>query len=276
LKARRQIWTVLILALSAPLVHAQAQGVTTFLESSGTQQKLRSNAGLSLQNDRLRMRAGLALRTQQVAAPIYALDARPSGSTEVVPNLRSAFTIAKNLDLETGVSFAEWNARSEAKFDTRLRYTKPLRMFFDELDGSLWRSPEGLTKQGVRLGFHELLGGDGVGLVPLTIAGAAVFEATQSGAAALAGQSNDSRRLRLETRVAGLMPTFLGADHAVGFSVEKTAGTRTESSSTVTYDQSWTLSPLTKLGLNLQFLRQSYSAADDFEPSLDFTWRSKF
>ena len=72
------------------------------------------------------------------------------------------------------------------------------------------------------------------------------------------------------------MPTFLGADHSVGFSVEKTAGARTESSSTVTYDQSWTLSPLTKLGLNLQFLRQSYSAADDFEPSLDFTWRSRF
>lgn len=270
--------TVLIVALSAPLVHAQAQGVTAYLESSGTQQKLRSNAGLSLQNDRLRMRAGLALRTQQIAAPSHALDARPSGSTEVVPTLRSALTLAENLDLETVVSFAEWNARSDTKFDTRLRYTKPLRMFFffDELDGSLWRSPEGLTKQRVRLGFHELLGGDGLGLVPLTIAGEAVFEATQSGAAALAGQSSESRRLRLETRVAGLMPAFLGADHAVGFSVEKTAGTRTESASTVTYDQSWTLSPLTKLGLNLQFLRQSYSAADDFEPSLDFTWRSKF
>jgi hypothetical protein len=276
LKARRQIWTVLITALFAPVVHAQVQGVTTYLESSGTQQKLRSSAGLSLQNDRLRMRAGLALRTQQVAAPIYALDARPTGSTEVLPTLRSAFTIAKNLDLETGVSFAEWNTGSDTKFDTRLRYTKPLGMFFDELDGSLWRSPEGLTKQGVRLGFHELLGGDGIGLVPLTIAGAAVFEATQSGAAAVAGQSTDSRKLRLETRVAGLMPTFLGADHSVGFTVEKTAGARTESSSAVTYDQAWTLSPMTKLGLNFQFLRQSYSAADDFEPSLDFTWRSRF
>ena len=264
----------MIIALSAPLVDAQAQGVTTYLESSGTQQKLRSNAGLSLQNDRLRMRAGLALRTQQTAAPNYALDARPSGSTEVVPTLRTALTLAKNLHLETGLSFAEWNTRSDTKLDTRLRYTKPLRMFFDELDGSIWRSPEGVTKQRVRLGFHELLDGDG--LVPLTIAGAAVFEATQSSSAALAGQSNESRRLRLETRVAGLMPAFLGANHTVGFSVEKTAGTRTESACTVTYDQSWTLSPLTKVGLNLQFLRQSYSAADDFEPSLDFTWRSKF
>jgi hypothetical protein len=267
---------VLITALSAPLVHAQAQGVTTYLESSGTQQKLRGNAGLSLQNDWLRMRAGLALRTQQIAAPDYALDARPSGSTEVVPTLRSALTLAKNLALETGVSFAEWNARSDTKFDTRLRYTKPLRMFFDELDGSLWRSPEGMTKQRVRLGFHELLGGDGLGLAPLTIAGEAVFEATQGGSAALAGQSNESRRLRLATQVAGLLPAFLGANHTVGFSVEKTAGTRTQSSSTVTYDRSWTLSPLTKLGLNLQFLRRSYSGVDDFEPSLDFSWRSKF
>ncbi len=267
---------MLIIALSSPLVHARAQGVTTYLESSGTQQKLRSNAGLSLQNDWLRMRAGFALRTQQIAAPDYALDARPSGSTEVVPTLRSALTLAKNLDLETGVSFAEWNARSDTKIDTRLRYTQPLRLFFDELSGSLWRSPEGMTKQRVRLGFHELLGRDGLGLVPLTIAGEAVFEATHSGAAAPAGQSNESRRLRLETRVAGLMPAFLGADHTIGFSVEKTAGTRTQSSSTVTYDQSWTLRSLTKLGLNLQFLRHSYSAADDFEPSLDFTWRRKF
>lgn len=266
---------MLVLALSAPLWQASAQGLTTYLESSGTQQKPRSSAGLAVQNDRLGVRAGLALRAQQIAAPSYALDLRPSGSTEVVPNLRSALKIAKNLDLETGVSFAEWNESSETTFDTRLRYKKPLHAFFNVLDSSLWRSPDGLTRQTVRLGFHEILG-NGSEFAPLTIAGAAIFEATQTDAAALAGQSNDSHRVRLETRVAGLMPAFLGADHTVGFSVEKTAGARPESASTVTYDQSWTLSPLTKLGLNLQFLRQSYSLADDFEPTVGFTWRSKF
>ena len=205
---RRQTWAALTLALSAQLFQAQAQGVTTYLESSGTQQKARSNAGLSVQGDRLRIRADVALRSTQVAALIHGVEPRPTGSTEVVPNLRSAFTLAKNLDLETGVSFAEWNAHSDTTFNTRLRYRKSLRTFFDELDGSVWRSPEGLTNQRLRLGFHEILGdGD---LAPLTITGAAIFEATQSEAAALAGQSNDSHRVRIETRVAGLMPRFSG------------------------------------------------------------------
>jgi hypothetical protein len=271
---RRQTCAALIFALSAHLFQAQAQGVTTYLESSGTQQKPRSNAGLSVQGDRLLMRADFALHAKQVATLIDTLEPRLSGSTEVVPNLRSAFTLAKNLNLETGVRFAEWNADSDTTFDTRLRYKKPLHAFFDEFDGSVWRSPEGLTNQSMRLGFHEILGdGD---FAPLTISGAAIFEATQGGAAAPAGQSNDGHKVRIETRVAGLMPTFLGADHAVGFKVEKTAGARPESANTLTYDQSWTPSPLTKLGLNWKLLRQRYSAADDLAPSIDFTWRSKF
>lgn len=274
LRTRAQTWGALILALSAQLFQAKAQGVTTYLESSGTQQKLRSNAGLSVQGDRLLMRADFALHAKQVATLIDALEPRPSGSTEVVPNLRSTFTLAKNLDLETGVSFAEWNAHSDTTFDTRVRYKKSLSAFFDELDGSVWRSPEGLTKQRLRLGFHESLGdGD---LAPMTITGAAIFEATQqSEAVSLVGQPN-SHKVRIETKVAGLMPTFLGADHTVGFKVEKTAGTRPESANTLTYDQSWTPSPLTKVGLNWQFLRQKYGVADGFAPSIDFTWQSKF
>ena len=272
---RGQTWAALTLALSAQLFQAKAQGVTTYLESSGTQQKARSNAGLSVQGDKLRIRADVALHSTQIAALIHGIELRPTGSTEVVPNLRSALTLAKNLDLETGVRFAEWNAQSETTFDTRLRYKKPLHAFFDELDGSIWRSPAGLTNQTLRLGFHEILG-DG-GLAPLTITGAAIFEATQSATtAALAGQSNDSHKVRIETQVAGLMPAFLGADHAVGFKVEKTAGPLPQSANTLTYDQSWTWSPLTKLGLNWQLSRQDYSTAGDFEPSVDFTWRSKF
>jgi hypothetical protein len=268
---RRRIRAALALALSAQLFQANAQGLTTYLETSGTEQKPRSNAGLSMQGDRLRIRADVALRAQQVAALVHSLEPRRSGSTEVVPNLRSSFTLAKNLDLETGVNFAEWNAHSATTFNTRLRYRKSLDTFFDELDGSVWRSPEGRTTQRLRLGFHETLGSD---FAPLTITGAAVLEATQS--AGLTGQSSDSHRLRLETKLAGLMPAFLGADHAVGFKVEKTAGARPESTSTLTYDQAWTPSPVTSLGLNLQLLQQEYSAGDGLEPSFGFTWRSKF
>lgn len=271
---RRLIGTALVLVLSAPAFQARAQGLTTYLESSGTEQKLRSNAGLSVQGDRLGMRADLALRGTQFDAPSHALQLRPNRSTEVVPSLRSAFTLAKNLDLETGVSFAEWNASSSTTFNTRLRYRKSLDAFFDELDGSLWRSPEGLTKQSLRLGFHEVLSDPGV-LAPLTITGHAVYEATQ-GTAALAAASSSQHRVRIEARVAGFMPAFLGAEHAVGFRAEKAIGARPESASAFTYNPSWTPSSLTNLGLSLQLQRQTYSAAHDFAPSIDFAWRSKF
>jgi hypothetical protein len=256
--------------LMAPLLRAEGQGISTYLSTSGTEQKPRSNAGLALQGERLRMRADLAVRGRQVDAPAFTLQPRSSGSTEVVPSLRSAFTIAEHLNLETGVSFSEWNTSSATTFDTRLRYKKPLNAFFNELDGSLWRSPEGATKQTVRLGFHEAIGG--AGFAAPTITGAAIFEATQP---ALTTQTGDYYRARIEAKVAGLMPTFLGADHALGFKLERLIGARPESSSALTYNPSWTPGALTKLGLNLQLQRLNY-AAEAFTPSVDFTWRSRF
>jgi hypothetical protein len=264
-----------VLALVLPAQHldeANAQGLTPYLESSGTGLKPRSNAGLAVQTDRLRMRADVALRAQQISTASLGL-ASPGGSTEVVPNLRSALTIAKNLDIETRVNFAEWNARTDTTFDTRVRYRRSLDAFFDELDGSLWRSPDGLTKQSLRLGFHQILGDFG-GLSPLTITGQAIFETTQDAGAA--GLSSDSRKVGIETRLAGFTSPFLAADHALIFKVERTSGAQPAAASVVTYDQSWAVSPMSKLGLNLQFLRQSYSPANDFEPSLGLNWRSQF
>jgi hypothetical protein len=263
---------VLVLALSTPLFdEANAQGLTTYLESSGSGLKPRSNAGVAVQTDRLRMRADFALRSQQSATA--SLGVPPGGSTEVVPNLRSALTIAKNLDIETRVNFTEWNARADTTFDTRVRYKRSLDLFFDELDGSVWRSPDGLTKQSLRLGFKQTLGDFG-GIAPLTLTGHAILETTQNATAT--GPSNDNRKVGVETRLAGFTSPFLAADHALVFKVEKTSGAQPASASTVTYDQSWTVSPLTKLGLNLQVLRQSNSPANDFEPSIDFRWRSQF
>ena len=262
---------MLALVLSAQLFdEANAQGLTTYLESSGTGLKPRSNAGVAVQTDRLGMRADVALRAQQI--PIASL-APPGGRTEVVPNLRSSLKIAKHLDIETRVNFAEWNARSDTTFDTRVRYRKSLDIFFNELDGSLWRSPDGSTKQSLRLGFKQALGDFG-GMAPLTITGQAILETTQ--AAAAAGLASDGRKVGVETRLAGFTSPFLATDHALSFKVEKTFGARPTSASTVTYDQSWTVSTMTKLGLNLQLLRQSYTAGNDFKPALDLTWRSQF
>ena len=251
---------------------ANAQGLSTYLESSGTDLKPRSNAGLAVETDRLRMRADFALRAQQLAASPLEL-APPGGRTEVVPNLRSSVTLAKNLDLETRVNFAEWNARSDTTFDTRVRYKKSLDLIFNELDGSLWRSPDGLTKQTLRLGFKPILVDYG-GICPLRITGQAIFDKSEGTAAT--GLPSDSRKVGVETRLAGFPSVFLATNQALTFKVEKTSGAQPASASAVSYDQSWAVSPMTKLGLNLGFLRQSYTPADDFEPSLDLSWRSQF
>jgi hypothetical protein len=261
------------LVFFAPLAQeANADSLTTYLESSGTMLKPRSNAGLAVQTDRLEMRADFALRAQEIATSSSGL-APSAGRTEVVPNLRSALTLAKNLDIETRVNFAEWNAPSATTFDTRLRYRKSLDLFFDELDGSLWRSPDGLTKQSLRLGFKQSFGDFG-GTSPLLLTGQASFETTRG--PGVAELSNDSRKVGVETRLAGFASGFLAADHALAFKVERTSGAQPASASTVTYDQSWTMSAATKLGLNLQFLRQSTRPANSFEPSIDLRWRSQF
>jgi hypothetical protein len=213
----------------------------------------------------MRMRADLAVRGARNQSPTYDLYRRSSASTEVVPNVRSAFTLAKNLDIETRVNFAEWNSRADTTVDTRVRYRKSLKTFFDELDGSLWRLPGGGTKQVLRLGFGHTLGDSGT-TAPLAITGAALFEATEG----------DAHKVGVETRVAGLLSPLLTTDHAVSLKVEKTGGARPQSASTLAYDQSWTPGPLTELGFDLTLKRETYSPANDFAPAITFTWRSQF
>jgi hypothetical protein len=270
---RWNAWALAGLALAAgSFDDANAEAVSAHFESSGTEQRLRSNAGLSIERDRVRLRADVALRSAASAGD--AAQRRPSGSTEVVPNLRSAFTIAKNLDIETRVNFAEWNSGTDATVDTRLRYRRSLDSFFDELDGSVSRAPDGSTKQTLRLGFNEVLGDLGEAM-PLTIAGEAIFEAAQDAAPLLPTAANDSRRVRVETRVAGLLSSFVAADHTLSFGVEKAAGPRVERASMFGYDQSWTLRSLMKLGFNLKLQRRADGTADDVEPSIHFNWRSQ-
>lgn len=270
---RGNAWVLVVLALVGQLSDsANAQSVTTHFESSGTEQKPRSNAGLSVQHERVRLRADVALRG--TAAPSDATSPRASGKTEVVPNLRSAFTLAKNLDIETRVNFAEWNAGTDATVDTRLRYRKSLDSFFDELDGSVRRSPEGSTTQTLRLGFHEIFGEAGA-TAPLTIAGEATFEAAQNAAAPLPTMSRDSRRVGVETRIGGLMPDFVAADHTLTFRVERTAGARPERASMFAYDQSWTLGSLTRVGFNMKLQRRVGFEIDHVEPSIHLNWRTQ-
>jgi hypothetical protein len=86
----------------------------------------------------------------------------------------------------------------------------------------------------------------------------------------------DSRRVGLETRLAGLVAPFLPGAGAFALKLERVSGARTESASTVRYDQSWTVRNDTRLGVNFKMLRATHSTANEFEPSIDFTWRSEF
>jgi hypothetical protein len=271
MEASRVICGAIVLTLAAAVCgEASAQTLRPYLESSGTEHKPRSNLGLSIHGDRLRLRADVALRG--TAAGADAVERPPGGRTELTPNLRSAFSVAKHLELETRVSFAEWNSGTDATLDTRLRYRKSLNAFVDELDGSLSRSPEGDTKQTLRLGFHEPLGDPGA-INPVTISGAAIFEANQHGRA-LEALRAETRRVGVETRATGLMPRYSLFDQSVTLKLEKTTGTRSNSASSLAYDQSWTVRSLTKLGFSLKLLRRTDRLANHSEPSIDFTWRS--
>jgi hypothetical protein len=260
----------IVLTLAAAFGEASAESLTPYIESSGTEHKPRSNLGLSIRGDRLQLRADVALRG--IAGAMDSAERLPGGKTEVVPNLRSAFSLAKNLDLETRVSFAEWNAGTDATLDTRLRYRKSLNAFVDELDGSIWRSPEGHTKQTLRLVFHQALG-DAGSIAPVTLSGAAILEASQQSQPVEALRA-DTRKIGLETRITGLMPRYALFDQSVTFKLEKTIGARSNSASTLAYDQSWTVRTLTRLGFSLKYVRRTDRLLNHGEPSLDFTWRS--
>jgi hypothetical protein len=241
---------------------AIADGLKTYFESSAQPKKPRSNAGVSVNGDRVSLKADVALRA-------------PNAKTEVIPNLSSAFTLAKNLELSTRVNLAEWNTRTDTTFDTRLHFRRSLGPFLDELEGRVWRTPDGLSRQLLKLGFYQILPSTRVDS-PLTITGRATVEAADGSAprGVLAG-ARDTQRLGVETVFGGLMSPFLPGANTFSVKVERVMGARSGIASTLAYDQSWSVSQSTKLGLNMKFLRQTYSA-NDFEPSLGFTWRSEF
>ena len=196
----------------------------------------------------------------------------PNKQTQIVPNVSSAFTIGKNLDIETRVNLAEFNTRKDTTFDTRLHF-RSLGPFFDELEGRIWQSPDGLSRHLLRLGFYQILGNTSA-VAPLTLTGKASVETSQG--SALLSAVADTRRYGVETQVKGLTTSLVPGAGTLSLKLERTSGSRPESLSTVGYNQAWTMPNLTKLGLNFKFLRTTFSPADDFEPSIDFTWRGEF
>jgi hypothetical protein len=193
----------------------------------------------------------------------------PNDRAEIVPNLTSAFVLGKNLDIETRVSFAEWNTGADPSFDTRL-HIRSLGPFFDELEGRVRRSPDGLTSQLLRLGFNQIVG-NATAVSPVTLTGRAIYEVTKGAALA-----QDGHRLGLETRLAGFVSPLLPGAGALSLKVERVSGAQPENASTLAYDQAWTIRHGAQLGLNFKVLRATFTTADELRPSLDFTFRTQF
>ena len=145
---------------------AIAGGVSSYFESSANQ-KPRGNAGVSVTSDRVRLNADLAVRA-------------PNRTTEIVPRVSSTFAISDRLGLETRVDLSDWNSRTivpGTKVDTRLHF-KSSAPFLDELEGRVWRSPNGQSGRILKFGFYQKLS-DANALTPLTIRSKAVVEATR-------------------------------------------------------------------------------------------------
>jgi hypothetical protein len=243
---------------------AFAGGVTSYFESSANQ-KPRGNAGVSVTSDRIRLNADLALRA-------------PNRTTQIVPRVSSAFAISDRVGLETRVDLSDWNSSTVvpgAKVDTRLHFQSSAP-FLDELEGRVWRSPDGQSGRILKFGFYQKLSDASV-LTPFTIRSKAVVETTVGGTAAIRsdlapGNRLENRRLGIETELGGgLMSHVLSGRGAFKIKLDKVAGSRPETARSVAYDQSWRLG-VAQLGLNLQMLRATYTTAGALEPSVGFTW----
>ena len=244
---------------------AIAGGVTSYFESSANQ-KPRGNAGVSVTSDRVRLNADLAVRA-------------PNRTTEIVPRVSSTFAISDRLGLETRVDLSDWNSRTivpGTKVDTRLHF-KSSAPFLDELEGRVWRSPDGQSGRILKFGFYQKFS-DANALTPITIRSRAVVETTVGRTpsvperSALPGMRPENRRVGVEAEVAGLMSRALSGRGALKIKVDKIVGARPETAGSMAYDQSWNVG-LGQLGLNLKMLRATYTTAGALQPSLGISWQ---
>jgi len=244
---------------------ADAGGVSSYFESSASQ-KPRGNAGVSVTSDKVRVNADLALRA-------------PNRATEIVPRVSTAFALSDHLGLETRVDLSDWNSRAVVpgtKVDTRLHF-KSSAPFFDELEGRVWRSPDGQSGRILGFGFYQKLS-EANALTAVTIRSKAVVETTVGLPAAPlsdgpVGSRHQNRRVGIETEVAGLMASAVGGRGALKIRLDRVAGARPETASSIGYDQSWRLGREAQLGLNLKMLRATYTTAGAIEPAVGITWR---
>ncbi|MGE0114463.1 MAG: hypothetical protein AB7T07_06230 [Steroidobacteraceae bacterium] len=247
---------------------ATAAGFQSSLESSGylSNQKPRSDARLSLEEDRLRINAAVTLQTPN------------NTTTQVLPRLSSAFAISDHLGMESRIDLAEWNSHADllqATVDNRLRY-RTSGSFFNEFEGGIRQSPDGQSRQIFKVGVLQIKRSS-ERPTPLAIRSKATVETTIKPAGASIVTPVQSQRIGLETTINGLMPNPGSSRNALSLKFEQSTGAQPESTSSLSYDQSWTLRNITRIGFNFRVLhRDSANVAAPFQSSLRLFWRTQF
>jgi len=239
--------------------------VASFVESASAQKP--TSAGISVDADSILLKADVSVQSLAQA-------------TQLVPRVSSSVALTNRLGLETKVELPDRNTQvGGTKVDTTLHFD-PSAPIVDRVEGRFWKSPGGQTGQVVQLGFHKKLRTT-PGVSPLTIRSHATFETMTGGLAAigdtLAIDSRlDTRRMRLETELTGLLPNLLPGRSTVRIRMEKSAGARAATTQSVGYTQNWAVRYFGRLGVNVKMLRDSIDTANALQPSLRLTWNNEF
>jgi hypothetical protein len=260
----RSSWALTAIVFAWP---ACAADVSHYFESAASG-KPRGDAGFVVSGDWLQLKADVALRTS-------------SGTTEVVPNLRSTFDLGTRVGVETRVDLADRNSNGSsagALVKTRLHYDPP-PPFLETVDGSVWRAPDGQTGETLNIAFKTAIEVPGRQR-PITIRGRAAMESTSFDVASdpttVATLAEARRRYGFETEVRGLLRGLAGRKSALRLKIERLTGGRVETAKSLAYDYSWTVHDVAQLGLNFGMRRATQETIAVLEPSFGLTWQARF
>jgi hypothetical protein len=268
-RARRAVRiarVALPLMAAAAARSACAADVSSYFDSAAGR-KPHGNAGLVVNGGWMQLKADVALRAQ-------------SGSTAVVPNLRSVFDVGNRLDVETRVDLADRNDSGGAlgaTMNTRVHYDPPPK-FLEAVEGVVWKAPDGEAGEKLNIAFKKVVGA-AERERPITIRGRAAVETTTIPVAGSVGgvsPADESHRYGFETEIRGLLSGLVRGSGALRLTVERFAGARVETVRSLAYDYSWTVRNFAHLGLNVGMRRDTRPALVVSEPSLGLTWRAQF
>ncbi len=258
---------------------ASAGDVNSYFNSSADQAP-RGDAGLWLTSDKVKFNADLALRA-------------PDGSTLLQPRLSSTVALSDRLGLKTQLRLEDWNSHAEVPganvVDSSLHYRSSVP-FFDDLEGRFWRSPDGQSGEALGMGFHRRFVVNDP--TPITLSGKASVESTVvplqadaaeaaieagalqigvEGAAVPSAARAETRRVRLETELGGILPKARGRS-ALNFKIDQATGATRASASSVAYRYSWKIGGA-DLGFNFKLRRTIDTTTSILDHSVGLNWK---